>query len=285
MSSSTLIELFGHIVFSFTRGVTEHYNPEEPEFTAESFGYNPLNSTGREWYYHPIEEFIYQEYGREATTLEYPASSGVKVMVIDACSPEENDETQENEQDEDSAMAWKRLRPSALRTVCKSMYIGALISLPAAFFVGTLCILVSYICYQTMYDCQFYRQKSIPIKVQWAKTISEIISCAFLYIWFFVIMRFLFRPFQLAGVKRHMILVSFLTYGLDAVYRVAFQALGISHSDISNLQKIPLNVIFLSNIGLQIYILTIHFREDPHDKSLLSSFKWLHPIVYVLSLS
>jgi len=48
MSRSTLIEVFGHIVFSFTRGVTEHYNPQEPEYTAESFGYDPLQSTGRE---------------------------------------------------------------------------------------------------------------------------------------------------------------------------------------------------------------------------------------------
>ena len=277
MSSSTLIELFGHIVFSFTRGVTEHYNPEEPEFTAESFGYNPLDSTGREWYYQPVEEFIYQEYGREATALDCPASSGVNVMVIDACSPEENDETQENEQDEDSAMAWKRLRPSALRTVCKSMYIGAMISLLAAFFVGTLYILVCYICYKTIQDCQFYRQKSIPIKVQWARTISQIISSTLMYIWFLVNMRFLFRPFQLKGVKRHMILVSFLTYGLDAVYRVALQALGISHSDISNLLKIPLNVIFLSNIGLQIYILTIHFCRGSTRQKLTFFFQMATP--------
>ena len=48
MSSSTLLEVFGHIVFSFIRGVTEHYNAEEPEYTAESFGYDPLQSTGRE---------------------------------------------------------------------------------------------------------------------------------------------------------------------------------------------------------------------------------------------
>ena len=49
MSSSTLIEVFGHILFSFTRGVTaEHYNPQEPEYTAQSFGYDPLQSTGRE---------------------------------------------------------------------------------------------------------------------------------------------------------------------------------------------------------------------------------------------
>ena len=50
MSSRTLIKVFGHIVFSFRQDVTEHYNPEEPEFTAESFGYDPLESIGREWY-------------------------------------------------------------------------------------------------------------------------------------------------------------------------------------------------------------------------------------------
>ena len=70
MSSSTLIEVFGHIVFSFTRGVTEHYNPEEPEYTAESFGYDPLQSTGREWYYLPVDELIYQEYSDREVTSE-----------------------------------------------------------------------------------------------------------------------------------------------------------------------------------------------------------------------
>ena len=46
MSSPALLEMFGHIVFSFTRGVTEHYNPDEPEFTPELFGYNAFESTG-----------------------------------------------------------------------------------------------------------------------------------------------------------------------------------------------------------------------------------------------
>ena len=123
MSSSTLIDVFGHIVFSFTRGVTEHYNPEEPEFTADSFGYNPLESTGREWYRFPVDELIYQEYSdREATNMDFLGTKRFNVTVIDACSREENEETQEDEQDEDRAMAWKRLRPSALCTVCKSMY-------------------------------------------------------------------------------------------------------------------------------------------------------------------
>ncbi|KAL9956404.1 hypothetical protein ACROYT_G037878 [Oculina patagonica] len=137
MSSSTLIEVFGHIVFSFTRGVTEHYNPEEPEFTAESFGYDPLQSTGREWYYLPVDELIYQEYSdREATSSDYLASSRLNVRVIDACSPEENEGTQGDQQNEERAMAWKRLRPSALRTVCKSMYIGALICFLSAVVIA-----------------------------------------------------------------------------------------------------------------------------------------------------
>ena len=49
-SAPVLAEVVGQILFSFTRSVTEHYNPEEPEFTAEFFGYDPLESTGREWY-------------------------------------------------------------------------------------------------------------------------------------------------------------------------------------------------------------------------------------------
>ena len=32
MSSVPLIEAFGRIVYGFTRGLTEHYNPEEPEY-------------------------------------------------------------------------------------------------------------------------------------------------------------------------------------------------------------------------------------------------------------
>ncbi|KAL9956475.1 hypothetical protein ACROYT_G037954 [Oculina patagonica] len=156
MSSSTLIEVFGHIVFSFTRGVTEHYNPEEPEFTAESFGYDPLQSTGREWYYHPVNELIYQEYSdREATSLDYLASNRLNIRVINACSPEENEEPHEDQQDEDRAMAWKRLRPSALRTICKSMYMGALISLFTAIMIGSVYILISYACYKTLHSSSF----------------------------------------------------------------------------------------------------------------------------------
>ena len=260
MSSSTLLEVLGHIVFSFTRGVTEHYNPEEPEYTAESFGYDPLQSTGREWYYLPVDELIYQEYSdREVTSLDYLASSSLDIRVIDACSPEENEETQEERQDEDEAMAWKRLRPSALHTVCKSMYIAALISLLTATIIGSVYMLISYVSYKTGLSCHFYPKTSIPVQMQWMRTISSIISCAFLYVWYFTCILFLFRPHQLTGLKRKLFLVCCFVYCLDSLYRVALQALGISHSKISTLQKIPLNVFFLISVFWQTYLLMNHF--------------------------
>jgi len=128
MSTKTLLEVFGHILYRFMRGVTEHYNPDEPEFTFESFGYNPLDSTGREWYCHPVDELIYQEYSdREATSLDYlPASCSFDVKMTDAtaCSTEQTDEeTQEAHLNENESIAWKRLTPSALHTSFQSMYI------------------------------------------------------------------------------------------------------------------------------------------------------------------
>ena len=262
MSSSTLLEVFGHIVFSFTRGVAENYNPEEPEYMAEPFSYDPLQSTGLEWNYEPAGELIYQEYSdRELTTLDYLAASHLDVRVINACSPEENEEIQENQQHEDRAMAWKRLRPSALRTVCKSMYIGALISLLTAAMLGSLYMLISYVCYQTILNCQFHPKESIPMKIQWMRTLSDVMSCAFLYMWSFAGMLFLFRPYQLMGVKRKLILVAFLLFCLDALYRVLLQVFGISHSKLSVLQKIPLNVLFVLSVCWQVYLLTNHFQE------------------------
>ena len=70
MTISTLLEVFGHILQSFTRGVTEQYNP----------GYSPLESTGREWYCHRVDELIYQEYSdREATSLNYLTSTSLNI--------------------------------------------------------------------------------------------------------------------------------------------------------------------------------------------------------------
>jgi len=264
MSSNTLIEVFGHILFSFTRGVTEHYNSQEPEYTAESFGYSPLESTGQEWYRHgdPDEECIYQEYSdRQATTLDFIRSSRINAGLMDASIPEENEEAQEDQPDEDRAMAWKRLRPSALKTVGRSMYIGTLLSLLTATIIGSVYLLISYLCYKTINNCELLPKMSIPVNVQWMRSISDAVACVFLYILFFVYTLFLFRPYQLTRVKGKLILVACLAYFLDSTYRVVLQALGISHSKLSTLQKLPLYVLYFMGVCWQVYLLTKHFRQ------------------------
>ena len=254
------IELFGRILFGFTRGVTEHYNPDEPEFTAESFGYSPLESTGREWNCHPLDELIYQEYNdREAASSGYLASRSINIRVNDACSTENNEDIEELEQDRERSMAWKRLRPSFIHTICKSMYIGALISLLTAVIVGAIYILISYICYKTVHNCEFSPKKEIPLQVQWTRTISGSILCAFLYIWYFTNLLFLFRPFQLMGVKKKLFLIFCIFYCLEAVYRTLSQYLGFSQSKLSKLQKIPLNALFITSVCWQAYLITKHF--------------------------
>ena len=256
MLGSTIAELFGHILYNFTRDVTEHYNPNEPEFTAESFGYNPLDSTGREWYCHPVDELIYQEYSdRGATSLDYQVSRCVQVKVTDASSIENNEETHIASH-EHREMAWKQLRPSVIRTICKSMYIGASISLFTAGIVGAIYILISYICYKTVHNCEFPLNREIPVQVQWMRTISDSILCAFLYIWYFTHALFLFRSFQLMGVKRKLILISGIFYFLDAVYRVLLQYLGVSESRLSASKKIPVNALFFTSLFAQTYLVT-----------------------------
>ena len=232
MSSSTLLEVFWHIVFSFTRSITDHYNPDEPEYTAESFGYNPLQSTGREWYYHPVDEFIYQEYSdREVrTSLNYLATSSLDIKVTDACSTEEkNEETLTQQQINDAATAWKRLQPSVCGTISKSMYIGALILLLTATILGAVYTLISYLSFETIGICEFYPPKLIPIRVQWMRTISCSIAYFLVHILFFMNVLFVFRQYQLKGVKGKLFLPCCVAYSFDVAYRVILQALGMSN--------------------------------------------------------
>ena len=263
MSSRILLEMFGHIVFSFTRGVAEHYNPDEPEFTDELFGSNSCERTGLEWNFDPVDEMIYQEYSeRQDTTLDYLAASGFRVRVNNACLPDENEGMQETQPlvEAEGAMAWERLRPSALCTVCKSLYIGAFISILAATTIGALYSFVTYVSYQTAFNCEYHPGESIPIKIQWIRTISVLIANIFVYTWFLMGMLFLFRPYQLSGVKRKFALVAFLLYCLDVLYRLALQILQIFHSKLSRLQTLPLNAVFLISAIWQFYLLVNHFR-------------------------
>ncbi len=287
MSRSTLIEVFGHIVFSFTRGVTEHYNPEEPEYTAESFGYDPLQSTGREWYYLPVDELIYQEYSeREVTSTNYLATSSLDVRLINACSPEENEATQEHQQDEDREMAWKRLRPSALHTVFKSMYIGALISLLTASIIGTIYVMLSYLTYKAGMNCEYQIDKMISVRVQWARTIAAIIGSAFYHIWPLLAMLLLFRPNQLKGAKRKLILVCFVMYCLDILYRVVLQSVGRPvfklPASYKGLVYVPIFIFIFTNVFLQCYFATKHVIIRSRAKRTLMICKMAIPACFTV---
>ena len=90
MIGKTVVDFIGHIIFSFTRSVAEHYYFDEAELDLELFGYNPLDDTGKEWYCQPVDELIYQEYSeRDGTTFDYLPSSRIQARFLNACSTEE----------------------------------------------------------------------------------------------------------------------------------------------------------------------------------------------------
>ena len=258
----TIAEFFGHLVFSFTRSVAEHYSFHEPENLSELFGYNALEDTGKEWYSAPVDEVIYQEYSNsEATAMDYLTRSNPNVTLIDACSTENNVETQETR--EDTAMAWKRLRPSIFRTVSSSLYFGFFISVLSATVIGTLSIVVYYLSYQTFLNCKSRPKESIPIKLQWVKTVSEIVVVLLLYFWFYLSTLCYFRPFQISGLKIKLSVICLACYGLDVFYRIAMQALGLSYSELTPTQKIPLILLFFLSAFIQVCVIVKHFCRGP----------------------
>jgi len=69
------------------------------------FGFNALHDTGKEWYSQPGGEVIYQEYSNsEVTAWDYLRTNS-DARLKDACSTQDNEQTQEEH--EDRAMAWK----------------------------------------------------------------------------------------------------------------------------------------------------------------------------------
>ena len=184
--------LFLPVFYSASRGATEHYDPAEAK--VETFGYNDsLSSEGREWNSQPVYKPIYQEYSPPSDdddVLLTVGNSRVRYRVTNTISPDEDEDEQ---QDEDDEMAWKRFRPSVLRTVCQSMCIGILISLLSAVILSLFYIMISYISPEQMRNWQFHPKETPPVKIQWIRELPDVIGVAFLYMWFFAGMLFLFR--------------------------------------------------------------------------------------------
>ena len=118
---------------------------------------------------------IYQEYNdREATSLNYLASNRLHVEVINACLPQEEEESEDDQEDKIRDMAWKRFRPPALQTACESMFIGAMISLLFASFIATIYLSLSYVSFETLsISCT---NSSLSVRIQWVRTIFQQIS-------------------------------------------------------------------------------------------------------------
>lgn len=279
MYFQTLIEFVGHVVYCFTRSVAEHYDFDEAVESAHLFEYDPLTDTGLEWYGHPIDgEIIYQEYSnKNATTLDYLSSGRTDARMLNAIATE-SDEGLYHEPLDDQGMAWKRLRPSLLCSLWKSFYFGFLISILGAIAVGTVSIVVYYLSYQTLLKCESYSIKFIPEKLQWMRTISEVIFCSLYFYWFFLNCLFYFRPFQISGMKLKLCLLCLAFYTLDAIYRICFQAFGITRTKLTPKEKVPLIVLFLLCVCLQACVIVKHFCGGPRKTQVKLLFILTTPV-------
>ena len=70
MVGSALVDVCGSVVSSLTRSVVEHLvdADEDSRDSIATSGYDPLESTGLEWNYGLVDEFIYEEYGEKEVT-------------------------------------------------------------------------------------------------------------------------------------------------------------------------------------------------------------------------
>ena len=264
MVGHTVAEVIGHVVYSFTRSVAEHYNfSEEVDQNSHLLGYNPLNDTGLEWYCQPADDLIYQEYSNSGATMcNYLASSQVHARFRDACSTEDKEPTQDVAA-EGTGMAWKRIRPSLFCSLWKSFYFGFLISILSATLVGMVSILIYYLSYQTLLKCEGFSTKSIPIKIQWMRTISEVIISSVYFYWFFVNTLFYFRPFQISGLKLKLFFLCLAFYVMDVAYRICFQAFGITRTNLTKMQKLPLIALFFLCVCIEVCLIARHLCQGP----------------------
>jgi len=262
MVGHTIAEIFGHILFSFTRSVAEHSNFPTSENHSSLFGYNALEDTGKEWYAQSVDEVIYQEYSNsETSTSDYWTSNRPEVRIINASSTDDSEQTRE--EISESAMAWKHLRPSIFHTVLNSMYFGLFISVLSASIAGPASIAAFYFSFQTQPICLTRPKESIPIKLQWVITISEVLSVWFMYFSCFLSIICYFRPFQISGLKSTLFFLCFGFYILDSGYRITMQALGLSQSRLTSTQKIPAMATYHINICVLFYVLTRHLNPGP----------------------
>ena len=87
-----------------------------------------------------------------------------------------------------------------------------------------------------------------------------------------MVVLFLFRPYQIKGIRKKLISASCCGFLLDALYRVSLQALGISHSKLSTIQKLPLYFLSFLSFSWQIHLVTNHFLSRQSTRQRITFF-------------
>ena len=154
------------------------------------------------------------------------------------------------------------------------MYFGFLISLLSAVLIGAFSILVYYLSYQTILVCLARSKESIPVKIQWSKTAFESTEAVFIHLSFFVNNLFYFKSYQIKGMKIKLFLISSFIFAFYVAYRIALQGLGASYSDLTPVQSILGNVIFLFSMCMQSWALAKHFFQAVRARKV-KTFLWI----------
>ena len=130
-------------------------------------------------------------------------------------------------------------------------------------------LLLSYLSCKTVMNCE-YQSDKMAVFVQWTRTIADIISTAFYYICPVLTLFLLFRPYQLKGVKKKLILESFVMYCLDSLYRGVLQAWGKSFFKlIGLLSALSVGLVYFfvfTNVSLLFYFAVKHVLVRPQPR-------------------
>ena len=148
------------------------------------------------------------------------------------------------------------------------MFIGSLISLLAAISIGTIYIALAFVIYKTVMNCQ-YRKEEMTSRQQWMRTIADVVSCALINFSPVLNLLFLFRSFQLKGLRRKLLQTCLIMYCLDSLYRVTLQLMGKPFFTVSVLYVVPVYTLWVFSSMLQFYLVACHFLNRSKQKRLL----------------
>ena len=114
---------------------------------------------------------------------------------------------------------------------------------------------------------------------QWMRTIADIVSCALIYISPILNLLFLFRSFQLKGLKQKLLQTCLIIYCLDSLYRVTLQLLGKPFFTRSSLYNVPVYILWVCSSMLQFYLAARHFLNRSKQKRVLLPCKMSVPTI------